>query len=170
MKHTIVVLATAFAVTVPGAAAQAPQRTTATYDDWTVRCEDQAGPPPRKQCEIVQSTQVSGQQQPVTQIAIGRPAKGAPLKMVLLVPIGSWLPDGVKLTSADREPLVTAAFKRCLPSACLADLDLSDELARKLRTFKDNGKLEFKDGGQHDVNVPVSFKGFGPALDALPKE
>src|SRR6185436_2838549 len=35
----------------------APQQTTATYEDWLLRCETKPGPPPQTVCEIVQFTQ-----------------------------------------------------------------------------------------------------------------
>ena len=49
------------------ALAQAPRLTTATYDDWTVRCE-MAGAV--KTCEIEQTSQVQGQ--PFSQVALAR--------------------------------------------------------------------------------------------------
>jgi len=116
------------------AMAQAPQRTTATYEDWTVRCETRVEPPNLKTCEMVQSTQVQGQPGPVTQIAIGRAAKAEPLKIIFQVPINVWLPAGVKFTSAEKEAPLASPFKRCVPAACLADSDLKDDLVRKLRT------------------------------------
>src|SRR6185503_1839366 len=38
-----------------------PQQTSATYDDWIVRCESRPGPPVHKACEMVQFTQLKGQ-------------------------------------------------------------------------------------------------------------
>lgn len=152
------------------AAAQAPQRTTATYEDWTVRCETRAEPPNPKTCEMVQSTQVQGQPGPVTQIGIGRASKTEPLKIVFQVPINVWLPTGVKFVPAEKEAPLVSPFKRCVPAACLADSDLKDDVVRKLRTATENGKLEFKDAAQRDVAIPVSFKGFAQAFDALSKE
>jgi invasion protein IalB len=153
-----------------GAAAQAPQRTTATYEDWTVRCETRAEPPNQKVCEIVQSTQMQGQPNPVTQIAIGRANKGEPLKILLQVPINVWLPTNVRLVIAEKEPPVVATFKRCLPAACLADGDLKDDVVKKMRALTENGKLEFKDAAQRDVAIPVSFKGFAQAFDQMSKD
>ena len=150
--------------------AQVPQRTTATFDDWTVRCETHAGTPPQKSCEMVQTTQVQGQANPVTQIAIGRTAKGAPLKIVFQVPINVWLPAGVRLVYADKEPPLATTFQRCVPSGCFAEAELKDDLVRKLRTLTENGKLEFKDAAQRDAALPVSFKGFTPAFDTMAKE
>src|ERR1044071_9648044 len=78
------------------AMAQTPQQTTATYEDWVVRCETQAGPPAKKSCEMVQFTQRQGQGV-ISQVSIGHPVKGLPSKIVIQVPAGVWLPSGVKL-------------------------------------------------------------------------
>lgn len=147
-------------------AAQSPQRTTATYDDWTVRCAVVEG---TKSCEMAQAMQIKGQAQPVTQIAIGRVAKTDPIKMVFQVPIDVWLPSGVKLVADDKDPGVAAGYRRCLPAACLAEAEIKDDVIRKLRVLSDNGKLQFKDAAQQDIAIPVSFKGFGQAWDAMTK-
>ena len=44
-----------------------------------------------------------------------------------------------------------------------------DAVIKKLRALTTNGKLQFKDAGDRDVSVPVSFKGFGEAYDTLTK-
>jgi len=150
--------------------AVAQQRTTATYEDWTLRCETRTEPPNQKVCEIVQSTQMQGQGAVVTQIAIGRPSKGEPLKVLLQVPINVWLPTGVRLVYAEKEAPLNAIFKRCLPAACLADTDIKDDIVKKLRGLTENGKLEFKDAAQRDVAIPVSFKGFVQAFDNMSRE
>jgi invasion protein IalB len=155
------------------AAAQAPQRTTATYEDWTIRCETQPAAPPqpaRKSCEMFQATQVQGQPQPVTQIAIGRAVKTEPFRLVMQVPVNLWLASGVKLVYDDKQPPLSGAFKRCLPIGCFADVDLADDMVKRLRSRTDPGRLEFKDATQRNVNIPVSFKGFSQAYDALLKE
>src|SRR5215470_12222473 len=48
--------------------AVAQQRTTATYNDWTVQCETQAGPPQQRVCDMAQVAQV--QNQPFSRLAI----------------------------------------------------------------------------------------------------
>ncbi len=149
------------------AMAQAPQRTTATYEDWTVRCEVHEA---TKACEMTQAAQVQGQANPLTQIAIGRPSKTEPLKIVFQVPINVWLPTGVRLTTDDRDPGLLASYKRCIPGGCFADSELKDDVVRRMRSATENGKLHFKDAAQKDVTIPVSFKGFGQALDALAKQ
>ena len=152
------------------ASAQTPQQTTATYEDWIVRCETQPGPPPVRVCEMVQYTQAQGQAGVISQIAIGRPVKGQPIKVVFQVPLGVWLPTGVKLATGAQDAGLAAAFKRCVAAGCFADLEVRDDAIRKLRATSEPGKLQFKDGSTKDVSVPVSFKGFGAAFDALAKE
>jgi invasion protein IalB len=147
------------------AIAQVPQLTTATYDDWTVRCEMHDTV---KTCEMEQTSQIQGQ--PVSQIALGRPSKGAPLRVVFQVPINVWLPAGVTLVLDDKDPGISATFKRCVGNGCFADTELNDETVRKLRARTANGKLLFKDATQRDVTIPVSFKGFGSAFDAMSKD
>ena len=146
--------------------AQAPRLTTATYDDWTVRCE-MAGAV--KTCEVEQTSQVQGQ--PFSQIAIGRPSKAEPMRIVFQVPINVWLPAGVTLVVDDKDPGgIGAVFKRCVGSGCFADAELSDDAVKKLRARSDKAKLVFKDATQREVSVPVSLKGFAPAFDAMTRD
>ena len=166
MRRILVLAAVLMAGGATGAVAQSPQRTTATYDDWTVRCEVNDTV---KSCEMAQAMQIKGQAQPVTQIAIGRPAKNDPLKIVFQVPINVWLPSGLKLTSDEKDSGIVGVYRRCLPSACIADAELKEEVVKKLRALTENGKLQFKDGGQQEIAIPVSFKGFGQAFDAMLK-
>ena len=153
---------------VDAAAAQTPQQTTATYEDWIVRCETVAGPPPKKNCEMVQSTQMQGQGV-ISQVAVGRPIKGQPVKIVVQLPNGVWLPTGVKLVAGASDPGLTATFKRCL-AGCFADFEIKDETIKKFRSMTEPGHIQFKDGATKDVSLPLSFKGFGAAFDALSKE
>ncbi len=86
-----------------------PQQTTATYRDWTLRCVVAADK--HKKCEVTQATHMQGRQRPVSQIAISEPAKGSPSKMVVQLPIGVWLPAGVKVSYGANESAVIASFK-----------------------------------------------------------
>jgi len=145
--------------------AQAPQHTTATYDDWTLRCDMTSA---LKKCDLVQTTQAQGQ--PVSLIAVGRPSKTEPLRIVFQVPINVWLPSGVRLATDKGSDLVSATFKRCLDGGCLADAELKDDVVKKLRSETENGKLLYIDAAQKEMALPVSFRGFAVALDALVKQ
>jgi invasion protein IalB len=151
------------------AVAQTPQRTTATYEDWTVRCETR-GTPPAKSCEMVQAVTAQGQAAPVTQVVVGRASKTDPVKMVFQLPVNVWIPAGVRFTYDSKATPLAANFRWCVPAGCFADLDLKDDVVKRLRGATAQGKFEFKDAAQRDVAIPVSFKGFGQAFDALSKE
>lgn len=151
------------------ALAQAPTRTTATYEDWTVRCETAQGTA-HKSCEVFQAQQPPGQTSPVSQVAIGRAAKADPLKLVVQIPVNVWLAGGPRILWDDKQPPLALAFKRCMPAGCFADAEVSDDLLRRLRGRTEPGRLEYKDALQRDVAVPISFKGFAQAMDALAKQ
>ena len=119
---------------------------------------------------MVQYTQAKGGQGVISQLAIGRVAKTDPVKLVVQLPIGIWLPSGVKLVADAKDPGLVATFKRCLPQACFADADIGNDALRRYRAVTEQGQIVFKDGNQKDTTLPVSFRGFGTAFDALAKE
>jgi invasion protein IalB len=151
-------------------ATEAPQRTTASYGDWVLQCETQTGPPVQKICDMAQTTQVQGKNLPFSRVALARPEKNQPVKLVVQVPINVTVAPNVRLQIDDTDAGVTVRFARCLPLGCFAEFDLKDEEMKKLRAASGNGKLTFADSTNHEVAIPVSFNGFGQAFEALSKE
>jgi invasion protein IalB len=149
---------------------QTPQRTTATYEDWIVRCEIQSGPPQQKICDMAQMAQVQGQANPISRVGIAKPAKGEAVKLVIQLPVNVTLASGVKLAADDKDPGLLAPFRRCVPAGCFAELDLKDDTMKKFRAATESWKTRLQDGTDHDVAIPLSFKGFGLAFDALLKQ
>ena len=149
-----------------GSFAQSPQNTSATYDDWVVHCEtgDQG-----TACEMTQTTQVKDTNQVASVIAIGAAKGNAPTKVTFETAVNVWLPTGIALTTADGQSAIASNFTRCLSTACFAETEVNQNVVSKLRAVKDQGSLRFKDASQKDVAVPVSFKGFAQAYDALAK-
>jgi invasion protein IalB len=147
--------------------AQTSQSTTATYNDWVVRCEkgDQGNV-----CEMTQTTQLKDTSQLVSLIAVGAPKADGSAKVVFQLPVNVWLQAGVTLASSDGQTAIVSNFTRCLPAGCFAETDINQTVLKKLRAMKDQGSLRFKDGNQKDVTIPVSFKGFTQANDAMAKE
>jgi invasion protein IalB len=147
-----------------------PQRTTATYEDWVVECQTQTGSPPKKVCEMAQVTQVQGRNIPFSRIAIAHPVKAQPVKLLVQVPVNASFQTNVRIQAGDSDPGVAAPFARCVPAGCFADFDIKDETVKRLRAASGGGKLSFVDAGGQNIVIPLSFKGFGAALDALVKE
>ncbi len=165
-RRSLALAATLIVSFCASAAAQTPKLTTSTFDNWTLRCQ---GKDDAKVCEIAQGIALDGQTRPIAQLAIGRAGPGKPLKIVFQLPLQVWLPPGLKLLGPDGTTLVSTAYTHCIPVACFGEAEVDDALLGKLKNLTENGKLQFSDLQQQTVSFPVSFKGFGAALAAMPK-
>jgi invasion protein IalB len=163
-------LAGAFVLGGGPAYAQGPQRTMATYEEWTVSCTIAPEPSRQKSCEVVQQQTIPGQTNPVSQITISRSIKSGPFKISVQVPANVWLQYGVKLATDDKDLNVTAGFQWCIPARCLADSDVLEGTLKRLSARSEPGRVEYKDALQRDVAITASFKGLAEALDAMAKE
>jgi invasion protein IalB len=154
------------------AQSEAPQRTTATYGDWIVQCEAKNQEPHQKVCEMQQVTQrqVQGKTIPYTLIALGRPAKGQLLKLVVQVPVNVSFSANVLIKTSDADKGILAPFTRCAPGGCFVEFEIKDDMLKKFRAASGTGKISFVDAGGHDISVPLSFNGFSQALDGFLKE
>lgn len=146
----------------PAADASPPTETTATYQDWLMRCVAPAGQP--RACEVVQNLQIEGQG-PVASIAIGRTGPDEPVIIVIQVPQGVWLPGGMTLKVGEKGQPLPLEYKRCA-QACVAEATLDAAAVEAMKATTETGSFTFKDGAQRDVTLPVSFRGFSAALDA----
>jgi invasion protein IalB len=149
---------------------EGPQRTTASYNDWIVQCETTAQPPHQKICEMTQNTQIKGENLPFSRVSLSHLQKSQPIKMVVQVPVNASFRTNVRIRTGDADPGIAAPFARCMPSGCFAEFDIKDNALKKLRAAAGAGKLTFADAGGREVTVPLSFKGFNQAFDALLKE
>ncbi len=147
-----------------------PQSTTATYGDWILQCQMQSETSAAKLCDIAQVAQVQGNNNPFSRVAVARPAKGQPFRLMVQVPINVSLNKSVRIQTDSSDPGVAAPFARCVPTGCFADFELNDETLKKLRSASGAGKVSFADASGRDIAVPLSFKGFSQAFDALAKE
>ena len=158
--------------------ADSPERTMAVFGDWVVRCEGRAATataPAGRNCEMAQTT-TDQRQQPVAVLALGRQAKGEPLRLVAQLPVNVQPGPGARLTldlPGRAEPPLPLPFRHCIPNGCFADAELRDEaLLRRLRgrPAEAAGKLEWRNAAGAESSIPVSFRGFGAAYEALAKE
>lgn len=144
-------------------AAATPQTTTATYQDWTLRCDNAVGNPPHKVCEVAQTVMAQGGKAALAQVVIGRPDPTKPLKLIVQLPNGVWLPSNAIL-ALDDKTTVTATYKRCV-QLCFADADIDETVLAALKARTDPVKLLFADGTQRIVELSLSLNGFNAALD-----
>jgi invasion protein IalB len=120
-------------------------------------------------CEIAQV--LSAQGQPVAQIVMGRPARGEPLQLTILVPTSVTLGQQPRLGGPGKDsPAIDLAWRRCLPGGCLAAASMSDDVAKQLRARTDATRIVYLDGSGKEAALPFSPKGLVQALDALTRE
>jgi invasion protein IalB len=147
-----------------------PQSTTASFGDWVLRCQRlQVSELPRI-CEVAQTVQVQGQQNPIAELAIGRLKRSDPLRLTVILPVNVTFPSTPRmaLDTKDSEA-VELTWRRCLPGGCIADAVLKDDLLRKWRASGEAGRLEMKDAAARDISIKLSLRGLAQALDALEK-
>ncbi|ABE61609.1 Invasion associated locus B [Nitrobacter hamburgensis X14] len=141
---------------------------TSTFEDWVVRCETKSPAP--KVCEVVQTIATRNQQQQqnaIAEVVFGRVGKPDPMKLIVQVPPGVYLPAGIRLVVDDKTPPLTATFTRCLQT-CMAEAEIKPDTIQILkgRIKAEPGRLEFEDGAHQQVKLPVSFNGLPAALAA----
>jgi invasion protein IalB len=121
---------------------------------------------------MVQALQVqnqAGQQAPFANLAIGRSGRGEPLKFVAQLPSNITIANGIALETKPDRPLA-GAFTRCLPIGCFAEIVLPEDVRRRWMSRVENGIVTFHDGGNQQVQLPLSFRGFSAAMEAMLKE
>ena len=139
-----------------------PAETTATYQDWQMRCV--TSDEKVRACEVLQKLQIQGQGLVAT-IAVGRADPKSPMIILIQVPQGVWLPAGMTLQIGENGKLVELEYKRCA-QVCVAEAQLDAATVQSMKSSAEAGSFTFQDGAQRPVSLPVSFKGFAPALDA----
>jgi len=140
-----------------------PDRTTASYGDWVLRCELAAGGG-ESSCEVAQ-TVLDGRGQALAQLT----ARGVALGQVALtaqVGINIAVSEPMRLLVED-QPALILAFRRCFPRGCFAEGQLPEGDVGTLARRAEAAKLDFRDAEGNTVSVPVSLRGLAPALEAL---
>lgn len=150
-----------------GQAAEAPERTSAQFGDWSVNC---AGRAPTRACEMVMGVRDQGRQLGAA-LAMGRVAREAPLRLVAQLPVNIRVSQPVRLVMEGAEPLALP-FQTCNRLGCFAEIELREDAVRRLRALPADqaGRLEWRDAAGQEVALPASFRGFAAAADALARE
>lgn len=146
-----------------------PDMTTAAFGDWVLRCvRVKPGETERRLCEVSQSLLIDGGQGTIAQLAIGRRAEGQPLLLTTVLPNNVAFPStvGLLVEENDQEPL-ELAWTRCIPGACIAQLELSTLALERLTARDSGGQLRFTDSNANDILLPISLRGLAQAMDAL---
>lgn len=154
----------------PAAVPSTPERTTASFGDWVMRCEV-AAPAAKRVCEVAQVITLQGQTAPTAQVAIGRraPGEGRLLTVVLPPNIAIISRPQVATAKAGAAPL-DLNWQRCTPGGCFASVPVTDDVVNAFGVQTEPGRIVFRDAADRDVALPLSFRGLAQALAALAKE
>ncbi|MDB5411891.1 MAG: invasion protein [Rubritepida sp.] len=152
---------------VPAAApppAPRPERTTASYGDWTLRCEQPANLAERS-CEVAQPI-MDARGQPIAQMVVKRGTEGGSLLVSVQVATNISLPEPVQLLIED-QTVLTLTFRRCLPRGCFAEVEQRSADVFGIARRGEAAKLEYRDAAGALVSVPMPLRGLVAALEAL---
>jgi invasion protein IalB len=132
-----------------------------TYQDWRVACSQRDNAPA---CAISQDqTQQNGQRLLAVEMQM-RPDGSA--IATFLLPFGIVLDSGITPNVDDQPPLKPVRFRTCLPTGCVALLQIDPATLAKLRA---GSRLNLKVTADPDkaLNFPVSLHGFSAAVDRV---
>lgn len=150
-----------------------PPEVIAEHGAWKVQCE--AMPPaegetePRKQCGMVQAARSEKNEKVGLTVIIIKTKKGEQdvLMMRAMAPIGVYLPTGVAV-EVDGTAVGRVPFSRCLPQACVAFAEASQETLDKLKKGGAANFIVYEAPGL-GIPVKISLEGFSASLDELAK-
>ncbi len=142
--------------------------TSTVFGDWTLRCQAANGTQPRL-CEVSQVIEEKEHSQPIAKISVGRPS-GKEMHVAVILPNNVSFPSSVHIRTSDKDKWgFELAWQRCIPGACFADAVLPDATVTLWHGLDTTGTIVFQDAGGDQVSLPMTFHGFGQALDALNK-
>jgi invasion protein IalB len=129
---------------------------------WQVNCASVAN---NMACEAQQTLTIQKTGQLLLKVSIRMPKNSKMGAMMLHLPHGLFLPDGVTLTVDGKSPK-KEAVQTCDPKGCYVGLPLDAELLKQLQSGK-TFSIAFKNLQKQDIKVPVSLSGFKEAYSKL---
>ena len=146
------------------APAQAISAREKDYQDWRLRCERQDDKAPER-CFIMQTIKSKTKKLDILRIGVRYPEPKKPAMVFLTLPLGIYLPSGLKLRIDEGETL-KILLEICLRNGCHTRMALVGDLLKSLKSGS-LAQLTFRDGQQKQITVSVSLAGFTAALGAL---
>ena len=135
------------------------------FGDWQLRCETPAGAKV-EQCALLQSVQADDKPNVTLVVIVLKTADGKSRLLRVIAPLGVLLPAGLGL-KIDQNDVGRAGFVRCLPTGCVAEVIMDDELLGKLRSGTAATFIVFQTP-EEGIGIPVSLNGFVKEFEALP--
>ena len=134
------------------------------YGDWQIRCETSASTK-NEQCALVQSVIATDRANVGLLVVAFKTSDQKSQILRIITPLGVLLPSGLWLR-IDNENIGATDFVRCVPSGCIAEAKLNDELVKKLKNGKIANFVIFQTP-EEGIGVPISLNGFAQGYDQL---
>ncbi|MCX8995973.1 invasion associated locus B family protein [Rhizobiaceae bacterium BDR2-2] len=134
---------------------------TETHDDWTVLCEALAS---GRSCVASQTLGTKESRRPILSAEVSAKPQGA-ANMLLTMPFGLDLRQGVRLNLDGEKLVVTLPFSVCPEQGCLVSIDIDQS---ELAQFKAGNAIQLTAipaDSEEPLTFTVSLKGFASALD-----
>jgi invasion protein IalB len=135
------------------------------HNDWQVRCDTPPGAQD-EQCALMQSVMAEDRPNVGLTVIVLKTADQKSRLMRVVAPMGVLLPSGLGL-KIDQVDVGRAGFVRCLPTGCVAEVIMDNNLVKRLRTGQTATFIIFQTP-EEGIGFPISLKGFGEGYDKLP--
>ncbi len=99
-------------------------------------------------------------------VIVLRTADGKSKLLRVIAPLGVLLPSGLGL-KIDNADVGRAAFVRCLPNGCVAEVVMDDKLVDQMRSGKSATFIIFQTP-EEGIGIPLALAGFKEGFDQLP--
>ena len=159
-----------FALTLGSMLAQADRASAqgavkSVHGDWQIRCDTPPGAQ-SEQCALMQSVTAEDRPNIGLTVIVLKTSDQKSRLMRVVAPLGVLLPSGLGL-KIDNQDVGRAGFVRCLPSGCVAEVVMDDNLIKQLRSGQTSTFIIFQTP-EEGIGFPMSLKGFGEGYDQLP--
>jgi invasion protein IalB len=140
-----------------------PERTTASYGDWVLQCENPANGASR--CEVAQAlTDARGQ--PTLNAVLQQAANPAQLMLSVQVGVNALVDEPARF-EVGGHPALPLNFYLCLPRGCFAEALTARSDVLALVHGADGAKFEYRGANASPLSFVLSLRGLTTALDAL---
>jgi invasion protein IalB len=135
------------------------------HNEWQVRCDTPPGAL-QEQCALMQTVMAEDRPGIGLTVMVLKTADQKSRLLRVIAPMGVLLPSGLGL-KIDQADVGRAGFVRCLPSGCIAEVVMDDNLLKQLRAGQTAIFIIFQ-VPEEGIGFPISLKGFGEGYDKLP--
>ncbi len=136
-----------------------------TFQDWIILCGEADEATTIEPCFMRQNVLLSEGQKRIMQVRVGIQKTDQRVVVIIIVPLGVSLPQGMALKVDQGEP-VRLPYQRCTVGGCTARFVLWPKLEAAFKAGL-TGLVTFEDVSRRSLTVPFSLKGFTDALNAL---